>query len=92
MHPVQVNLTQFPIRYICRSLGGIGATVKSRENAENRFRAAPTVEVEEHRLTDELSIQPDGKLDYQTVTEIPLRYIKETPLRHRSVQTALASP
>ena len=57
-----------------------------RVNAAAQLRAAPEVEAVQHRLADELAIQPDGEIHRLSVLKVPPGHLEEAALLHGATQ------
>ncbi len=82
-HPAQMELVQPPLRRRRERLRAVAVAGVSPVDPAAQLRAAPAVEVVQHRLADELSLQPDGEVHRQVVPEIPPGHLEEAPLLHR---------
>ena len=83
MHPVEAPVGHSGKRFRAVAVAGVGLVDPTAQ-----FRAAPAVKAVEHRLADELPVQPDSKIHCLPVFKIPLRHLEEAPLLHRAAQAA----
>ncbi|MPM84469.1 hypothetical protein SDC9_131541 [bioreactor metagenome] len=56
-------------------------------NATAKLRISPIVKMVKHRLADELSLQPDGKIHRRAVAVVPLCHLVKAPFLHRAAKT-----
>ncbi|CAN4071304.1 Cysteine metabolism repressor, partial [Dysosmobacter welbionis] len=87
-HPAQMDFVQAPLRHSSEGLGAVSVSGVCLVNPAAQLRAAPAVEPVQHRLADELPIQPDGKVHRLPVFKIPFRHVEEAPLLHPAAQAA----
>jgi hypothetical protein len=77
-----MDFVQAPLRHSSEGLGAVSVSGVCLVNPAAQLRAAPAVEPVQHRLADELPIQPDGKVHRLPVFKIPFRHVEEAPLLH----------
>ena len=83
---VEPQFIQRPVRQAAKGLGPVAMAGKFRQDAAAQLSGALVVEVVQHRLTDELSIQTDGEVHRQLALEILLGHPVEVILRQLPLQ------
>ena len=83
-----MHLVQRPVRHGGKGLGAVAAAGVGGVDAAAQLRAATAVEAVEHRLADQLPVQPHGEVHRLAVFKVPAGHVQEAGLRHRSAQAA----